>query len=168
MDFYDVLEKRVSTRKFEKEKVSDVDINQLLYAAYKAPIANGLYDKCRLTVIKEKSLIEEISKEYMQLNGSDKDSLFDAPLFILFSSSKEDNSKYEDAGCVLENISLAASSLNLGSCYIRGAINSLGNEAKYIEKLNLDEGFFPVSGIVIGKTSKELKAKDHKITTNFI
>ena len=168
MDFYDVLEKRVSTRKYSNGKVSDEDINKLLDAAYKAPIANGLYDKCRLTVIKEKSLIEEISKEYKELNGSNKESLYDAPLFILFSSSKEDSSKYEDAGCVLENITLAATSLNLGSCYIRGAINSLGNDARYIEKLGLDEGFFPVSGIVIGKNEEELKSRKHKIATNFI
>ncbi len=168
MDFYEVLEKRVSTRKFTDQKVSDEDINILLDSAYKSPIANGLYDECRLTVIKDKSIIEEISNEYNQKAEKTNDSFYDASLFILFSSSKDTNAKYEDAGCVLENISLAATSLNLGSCYIRGAINNLGADAKYIEKLSLDEGFFPVSGIIIGHSENKLEGKSHTIKTNFI
>lgn len=86
----------------------------------------------------------------------------------LTSSSKDISSKYEDAGCVLENISLAATNLNLGSCYIRGLVNNLSDDANYIRKLNLDEGYFPVSGIVIGHIEGELIAKDHNIITNRI
>lgn len=168
MDFYEVLEKRVSTRNFTDQKISEEDIKVLLDAAYKAPIAHGLYDECKLTVIKDKSLIEEISKEYKETFNKDHDSLYGAPLFIIFSSSKDSNAKYADAGCILENISLAATSLNLGSCYIRGLIENLGKDAKYIDKLNLDEGFYPVNGIIIGHGKEELKGKSHKISTNFI
>lgn len=42
MDFYKVLEKRVSTRKYTDKKVSDENIKKLLDAAYKAPIGLGL------------------------------------------------------------------------------------------------------------------------------
>ena len=168
MDFYEVLDNRVSTRKYTEKEVSDNDIKKLLEAAYKAPIAHGLYDECRLTVIKDKAFIKEISKEYNQLAKKTSDSLFDAPLFIIFSSSKDNSSKYADAGCVLENIALAATRLNLGSCYIRGLVENLGNQAAYIKKLNLDEGFYPVNGIVIGHSSSPLRGKDHNIVTNFI
>ena len=168
MNFYEVLEKRVSTRKFTDEKISDEDIKKLLDAAYKAPIGNGKYDACRLSVIKDKSLIEEISKEYIKKADKKSDPLFDGRLFIIFSSNKDVTTKYEDAGCVLENISLAATSLGLGSCYIRGTINNLGPDANYIKKLDLDEGFYPVSGIIIGHPASELKGKDHHIETNFI
>lgn len=168
MDFYEVLSKRVSTRSFTDERVRDEDIKILLDAAKKAPIAHGDYEACRLTVIKDKSFIEEISREHMEQSGKKADLLFNAPLFIIFSSNKDINSKYEDAGCVLENISLAATSINLGSCYIRGLINNLGSDANYIDKLGLDKGYFPVSGIVIGHTENDLLGKSHQITTNFI
>ena len=168
MNFYDVLQKRVSTRKFTAEKVSDSHIEKILEAAKLSPIANGQYEACRLTVISDKALIEEISKEYNDFAGKESDSLFGAPLFILFSSNKDNNSKYEDAGCVIENMALAATSLNLGSCYIRGLVNKLGPNAKYIEKIGLDEGYYPVSGIVIGHSQDELTGKDHDILTNFI
>lgn len=169
MDFYEVLEKRVSTRKFTDQTVSDKDIEKLIDAAYKAPIGLGAYDKSRLTVIKDKSLIEEISKEYMDKLDKKADSLFNAPLLIIFSSdNKENDLRFQDAGCVLENIHLAATSLGLGSCYIRGVFYALGDEGKYIEKLNLDEGFYPVSGIVIGHGEGELLGKEHTIKTNII
>lgn len=169
MDFYEVLEKRVSTRKFTDQTVSDKDIEKLIDAAYKAPIGLGAYDKSRLTVIKDKSLIEEISKEYMDKLDKKADSLFNAPLLIIFSSdNKKNDLRFQDAGCVLENIHLAATSLGLGSCYIRGVFYALGDEGKYIEKLNLDEGFYPVSGIVIGHSEGELLGKEHTIKTNII
>lgn len=168
MDFYEVLSKRVSTRKFTDQKISDEYIEKLIEAANKAPIAHGEYEKCRLSVITDKTFIEEISKEYQEKFEKKSDPLFNAPLFIIFSSSKDISSKYEDAGCVLENISLAATNLNLGSCYIRGLVNNLSDDANYIRKLNLDEGYFPVSGIVIGHIEGELIAKDHNILTNRI
>ena len=168
MDFYDVLSKRVSTRKFTDEKISEEDIKILLDAANKAPIAMGQYDSSRLTVIEDRDLIKEISQEYKYFTGKDSDALYNAPVFIIFSSNKDNTSKYEDAGCVLENIALAATNLNLGSCYIRGLVNKLGNEAKYIDKLMLDRGYYPVSGIIVGHSEDELKGKDHKILTNHI
>ena len=168
MDFYDVLNKRVSTRKFTDEKISGEDIKILLDAANKAPIAMGQYDSSRLTVIEDRDLIKEISQEYKDFTGKDSDALYNAPVFIIFSSNKDNTSKYEDAGCVLENIALAATNLNLGSCYIRGLVNKLGNEAKYIDKLMLDRGYYPVSGIIVGHSEDELKGKDHKILTNHI
>ena len=169
MDFYEVLEKRVSTRKFTDQKVSDGDLEKLLDAAYKAPIGLGAYDKSRLTVIKDKSLIEEISKEYMDKLDKKSDPLFDAPLLIIFSSdNKENDLRFQDAGCVLENIHLAATSLGLGSCYIRGVFSNLTDDGKYIEKLNLDQGFYPVSGIVIGHIEEQLLGKEHTIKTNII
>ena len=168
MDFYDVLSKCVSTRKFTDAKLSDEDIKVLIDAANKAPIAMGQYDASRLTVIKDRTLIKEISQEYIEFTGKESDALYNAPVFIIFSSNKDNTSKYEDAGCVLENIALAATSLNLGSCYIRGLVNNLGKEAKYIDKLKLDEGHYPVSGIIVGHSEDELKGKDHNIITNYI
>ena len=168
MDFYEVLGKRVSTRKFTEKKVSDEDIKILVDAANKAPIGLGTYDDCRLSVIKDKSLIEEISDQYKEKLEKTADPLFDAPLLIVFSSNKDNDLRYQDAGCVLENISLAATSLNLGSCYIRGVFNALGSDGSYIKKLGLDDGFNPVAGIVIGHTDTKLAGKEHNIPTTYI
>lgn len=169
MNFDEVLNKRVSTRSFSQEKISDDLIEKLLVAGQKAPIANGQYEKTALTVIRNKKLLQEMNQEYRDYkNDQNSNSLYDAPMMIMVSSSKDNTSRFEDAGCILENIALKASELNIGSCYIRGLVNNLGKDAKYIKKLNLKEGFFPVSGIILGYSEKKLKGKDHKIEINFI
>lgn len=168
MLFDQVIDKRVSHRKFTDRKVSDEDVNKLLDAAYKAPIANGAYDDCRLTVIRDKNLLKGLVSEYQKVTGKKKDPLYDAGLFILFSSRKDTSARFEDAGCLLEHICLKAVEMGLGSCYIRGAINSIGKEGKYIEKLDLDDGFYPVSGVIVGHIDEEVLPKHHEIKTNFV
>lgn len=168
MEFDKVLEKRVSARDFTDQKLTDEEVAEILDAANKAPIAMGEYDKCQLIVIRDKALLEEISEEYRKKAGVKHDALYGAPVMILFTSSKETSAAFEDCGCVLENIALKATVMGLGSCYIRGAIQSLGNDATYLDSLDLANKFHPVSGIILGHSKKENPPKDHKIRANFI
>lgn len=168
MDFDKVLENRVSTRKFLDEKLSDKEIEKLLIAAKKSPIGHGYYDSLILTVITNEDLIREISEEYNKKANKTSDSLFAAKTFILFSSNKTNTCEYEDCGCVIENICLKATDMGLGSVYIRGAIHTLGKDANYVKKLNLPEGFRPISGVAIGKISEQLKGKVHEMRVDFI
>ena len=168
MLFDEVIDKRYSERKYSSKELSDESIEKLLEAARKAPIANGQYDKCRLTVVKNKNLMKDFVKEYQEKTGKSKDPLYAAPVFIIFSSSKDTSARFEDAGCVIEHICLKATEMGLGSCYIRGSVNALGKDAAYIKNLNLDEGFFPVSGVIIGYPGGESSVKEHDIKTNYI
>lgn len=168
MLFDEVIDKRYSERKYSSKEPSDESIEKLLEAARKAPIANGQYDKCRLTVVKDKNLMEDFVKEYQEKTGKSKNPLYAAPVFIIFSSSKDTSARFEDAGCVIEHICLKATEMGLGSCYIRGSVNALGKDAAYIKNLNLDEGFYPVSGVIVGYPDGESSAREHNIKTNYI
>lgn len=168
MEFDKVLEKRVSSRKFTDEKISSEEIEKLLEAGQKSPIGNGAYDSVRLTVIQDKSLISEMSKEYNEMKNKEADSLFGASTFIMVSSNKENSCAYEDAACLIHTICLKATEMGLGSCYIRGLVNALGPDAAYVKKLNLPQGFRPISGLVLGKVDSDLVGKDHQIEINYI
>ena len=168
MDFDKVVSSRVSTRKFLQEEVSQKDLEKLIDACNKSPIAVGQYEKCQLLVIRNKEIFNLIEEEYKEVSGNNHNPLFDAPVLFLFVSSKDDSQRYEDCGCVLENLCLKATDLSLGSCYIRGAISRLGKNARYIKKLELREGFYPVSGAVVGKVDHELIGKDHQMEVRFI
>lgn len=168
MLFDEVLDKRYSARSYKKDMPSDEEIEKLLDAAYKAPIANGAYEECRLSVIKDKSLMERFVKEYQEKTHKDKNPLYEAPLFIIFSSSKDTSAAYEDAGCVIEHICLKATEMGLASCYIRGSVNALGKEASYIKDLDLDPGFYPISGLIVGYADGDPQIKNHHIKTNYI
>lgn len=168
MDFDQVISKRVSVRSFTEKSLKDDEIKVLLDAANKAPIARGAYDDCALTVISDKELLREMVEDYQKIRSVNKDPIYGAPLFILFSSKKDNTEKYEDAGCLIQNICLKATEMGIGSVYIRGMINSLGPDAAYIKKLGLDPEFVPVSGVALGYTEKLPDPKDHKIETNYI
>ena len=86
----------------------------------------------------------------------------------MVSSSRDTLVEYEDVGCLIEHMALKATELGLGSCYIRGVFHSMGPNAKYIEKLNLPDGFRPISGLVVGKIDHDLEGKDHKIEISYI
>lgn len=168
MNFDEILGRRHSTRDFNDKKVSDEDIKKILESANRSPIANGQYEKSRLTVIRDKNLLDQMLAEFKEKTGKDHNPLYGAGCFILFSSSKDSTARFEDAGCVIENMTLKATELGINSCYIRGMVNSLGPDAEYIKKLNLDEGFFPVSGLCLGYSNKDPDIKENVIKANYI
>lgn len=168
MEFDEVLIKRVSTRKFKDQPLSDEDIKKLLFAAKRAPIGRGLYEDHRLTVVRNKDFIRAISGEYSEKNGKDTDSLYGAPTIIFVSSKGEDPIKIADTAIILENIALKATDLGIGSCYIWGLVNNLGKDGEYIKHLGLPEGFRPKSAIILGYTDDLPTSKDHDIEANFI
>ncbi|MGO3018434.1 MAG: nitroreductase family protein [Anaerococcus sp.] len=168
MDLDKVLETRVSSRKFLDEKLTNEEIEKLIDAAKKSPIGHGAYDSVHLTVIRDKTLIEEMSKEYNELKNNESDFLFGASTFIMFSYNRDSTVEYEDAGCVIQNMSLKAAEMGLGSCYIRGLVHTLGPNANYVKKLNLPEGFRPISGLVVGKVDYDLVGKNHSMEVTYI
>lgn len=74
MLFDEVIDKRYSERKYSSKELSDESIEKLLEAARKAPIANGQYDKCRLTVVKNKNLMKDFVKEYQEKDRKEQGS----------------------------------------------------------------------------------------------
>ena len=50
--------------------------------------------------------------------------------------------------------------LNIGTCYIWGAVAALFQAPEIMKKLNLPEGFIPCCGITLGKTDYEYVLRD--------
>ncbi|MCI5839462.1 MAG: nitroreductase family protein [Peptoniphilaceae bacterium] len=170
MNFDEVLNKRVSGRKFDLKNVEDSILEEITNAAKKAPIGRNQYKNYRITVITRRDFIKAIEGEFEE-KFSAKNALYNAPVFIVVScdSKVESTIKYEDTACIIENMHLKATDLGLSSCYIRGLVHSLGKDGEYIKLLKLDEGYIPVSGLVLGyPDSKNEVAKKHEIKINYI
>ncbi|MDO4594921.1 MAG: nitroreductase family protein [Tissierellia bacterium] len=162
-----ILEKRCSIRKYNDDNLKDEEIKEILNAANKAPIGLNRYDHYHLTVITNKQFINAIQVEAHKKVTSNKESLFNAPCVIIVSSDIYEDITYADCACIIENMILKASELEIGSCYIWGIINKL-KDGEYIKALNLKEGFRPISAVVLGKTDEKLKSKDKEIPVNYI
>ena len=120
---------RYSCRDFADKPLTDAQIYELVSAALAAPSAMNR-QPWRVSVVTDKTLIEELDAEGMALLAAEEDKsayermmarggklFYDAPCLIVITS---DGSAYAaiDSGILCQNIALAAQSLGLGSCIV--------------------------------------------------
>ena len=100
--------------------------------------------------------------------------LYGAPTLILISSKQTmphmANVMYSNAAIMSHNISLAATELNIGSCYIWGATASISDNETIIKELNLPDGFVPCCAVCLGKTNEIFEEREipNRISKTFI
>jgi len=115
--------KRRSVRNFLDKMISEEELQTIIKCGLYAPSAKNRQN-WHFTVIKDKEKIDEISQqavEGMKKIGLDKANdchiFYHAPLVIVISSKLEGYSEI-NAGCVVENMAIAAKSMGIGSCII--------------------------------------------------
>lgn len=125
-----VIMNRRSIRKYKTEQIKDFELQAILDAAIYAPNAIN-QQKWHFTVIQDKNIINTmvtIIKENIinsgnnflieRVNQPDYNTFHNAPTVILISGDKNAHYTQIDCGMAALNITLAAESLNIGSCVI--------------------------------------------------
>lgn len=169
MDFDKVIDTRVSTRNYIDKKIEKNNLEKIVEAGVKAPVGNSLYENMAITVISNKDLIQEILEEAREIvNDPKANPIYSAPYLIIISAKEGHITRLEDTACIIENMALKATDLEIGSCYIRGMFERFDNNARFIKKLNLEDNFYPVHGLILGYPEEKLQGKNHKIKTNYI
>lgn len=174
MEFREVMKKRCSTRSFTDAKVSIADTQAIIAAAQMAPLALGDNKTSHLTVVRDPELMEEIRSACMlkRKDGTLMDPLYGATTIIFFSATdiSDDHIEYSNAGCVIENMCLAAADLGLGSCYIWGCLKKLRGRPDVIAKLNLPEGYEILSAFVCGFPAEQIEKRsfDDNIAVDYL
>ncbi len=119
----DIILKRRSVRNFLDKMISKEELDAIVEAGVYAPSAKNKQN-WHFTVITNKERIEEIN--YLALMGMEKIGLekvenfhifYHAPV-VIFISSKIEGYSQVNAGCVVENMAIAAASMGIGSCII--------------------------------------------------
>lgn len=167
MELMKTIAMRKSTRSYKSEQINDEALNTILTAGCAAPVGMGAYKGVHMTVIQNPDLLDRINKATANLLGSPKaNPLYGAPTLVIVSGKPNDraaNIEIANASCIVENMTLAATSLNLGSVYLLGPAFVLNADKELLKDLNLPEGFSPAAGIALGypteplTTEKELK-----------
>lgn len=164
---------RKSVRSYTGEMPTDAEVDQILRAAYAAPVGMGRYDSLHITVVRSKDYLARLEAAAgAQLGRKNYHPLYGAPLLMIFSSIfpgiPTDNSSYSNCAILAQNTALAAVSLGLGTCHIWDAIRALNKEPALLAELNLPEGFLPCCAITLGRTQEtyEMRAiQDNRIMT---
>lgn len=168
----ETIKNRSSCRHFNDEVVSNNDLFLISKAALQAP--SGMNKQpCKIVVINDKSIIDEMNYKSMEILENSKDKsyynliisrggkqFYNAPCIIAVLVK---GNKLLEAGMASQNIMLAAESLNLATVVV-GSINIILNSEngkKYQDILQIDEEYALGCAILIGKTNDV--SKSHQI-----
>ena len=118
------IQTRTSTRSYLDTPIPHDDLMAILNAGIQAPSALNR-QCCEAYAIVDMSLIDELTKRIKDVYASRGEAKpeayhfsYHAPVLVIVAGNKEETRLVEDGSCMLENIFLAATSLNIGSCWI--------------------------------------------------
>jgi nitroreductase len=158
MDFLDLVRSRYSVRAYRPIEVEQVKIDQILQAMCLAPTAANR-QPFRIILVRTKGREAELRRIY------DKDWFVQAPIIICACGVDQESWLRDDGrptteidvAIVMDHITLAATSLGLGTCWI-GAFNPA--EARRI--LRIPEFASPILFSPLGYPADQLKSKERK------
>ncbi len=117
----EAITSRSSTRGYTKEEVKEEDLQKILEAGLKAPTAVNRQE-IHFTVVKGNDpALKKLDEEKNRLRGQSNlphNFYYEAPVLILLSADKSFHWNEVDAGIAVENMSLTAEELGLGSLII--------------------------------------------------
>ena len=163
MEMIKTIAMRKSTRSYKTEQITSESLTTILNAGCAAPVGMGAYDSVHITVIQNSELLDKITKATASLFGNPKmKPFYGAPTLIIISSKSNDKAPtvgVANAACIIENMTLTATDLGLGSVYLWAFLSSFSADAELLKELSLPEGFVPVSAIAVGYPTEPLTAK---------
>ena len=140
MDFEKVLLSRKSCRKFADKAVESDKLEKVVVSASLAPL--GLPRMCTpaLTVVTDKDALAGLK------------GIYDAPAVIIVScpTSPAPGIGDQNAACVVEIMSLMATSLGLGNIYLYGVTANLQKDEEMLAKLAIPQGYTPLAALALG------------------
>lgn len=155
MDTLEAIRLRRSCRRYQQKTIRQSELDLLLQAAYAAPVACGRHDHLCVDVIRSSDFLEEwdrISAGY--LNAPNAHPLYGAQTILLISALVCDHvppaNPYLNAGCMAENVTLAATALGLGSVLLAAPVRALLQCSQLLAQLELKEQFQPVIAVAVG------------------
>ena len=110
-----ILEKRRSIRAYRPEQIKDEELDAILRAGTFAPTSRGMQSPF-IVAVQNKDMANELRKMNARIMGAESDPYYGAPTIILVFVPEDFANGIYDATCVLENMMIAATSLNIGTC----------------------------------------------------
>ncbi|MEI7527992.1 MAG: nitroreductase family protein [Elusimicrobiota bacterium] len=157
----EVIKSRRSIRKYLPRQIKKSELAAILEAGAYAPSAHN-EQSWQFTVIRNKELLDRISvkaKEVMAAQNTDWVKamgqnkafhvFYHAPAVILVSMRTAALSPLVDCSAAIQNMLLAAESLDIGSCWI-GLARYYFSIKKELPRLKLPEGYEPCYAVTLG------------------
>lgn len=153
MELKETLSLRRSCRSYTPEQLTEEQLRAILDAALLSPAAMGRFDRLRLVVVQDGDTLDALCGNFAVSTGNASAyPTYHAPTVIFVACPIEDDPFVQaaNAACLVEQMSLAATDLGLGSVYLLGICRVLQGSAQAHALLRLPQGFHPVSALAVG------------------
>lgn len=158
MDFQTLINKRYSVRAYRQDPVGEEELQKVLCAASLAPSAHN-NQPYQIIVIRSEGREEELRRIY------DREWFYQAPLALCICTQtdvawvRRDGKNYADvdAAIAFDHLTLAATELGLGTCWVASF-----NVQAAREVLGLPEGVEPLAFTPLGYPADQPKPKERK------
>lgn len=115
MDYFQVIEKRRSIRKYKEQPIEPENVEKIIEAALRAPTSRNL-QPCEFLVVTDPKLLTELG----EVKAVGSSFLAGAPLaFVVCVDEGKSDVWIEDASIASTFTVLAAEALGLGTCWIQ-------------------------------------------------
>lgn len=159
MHSLDAISKRKSIRKYKAEQIKDLALEVIIKAGRTAPNAGPFH----ITVIQNAKLLSVISETTltaMKNSGNDflmgraalpgYTPLYGAPTLLVLSAPPENPNSIANTSNAATNITIAATALELGSCYMVTPRLAFTKEPFLAKEAGIPSGFAVMCAVVIG------------------
>lgn len=142
-EMINIIKRRKSVRSFKPEQISDAELEEILEAALRAPLANNS-EQWHFSVIQDQKFLDRLVKAIADvIKTSDNGGLFikfvssdayhtfyHAPTVIVISIDAREGVSQRDysAAAAAENILIAAEALGISSCWVGGIVYPFDSE----------------------------------------
>ena len=172
MNTLDAIKRRHSTRGFTDKQISDADLNAILFAGGQAAVGGADFKSLKLYAVQDPELLKAIDESSAKMRPGSHP-LYGAPTLVVLASKESilKNIEFTNAGCVIQNMMVAAADLGIDSIYLWMSMYGINNDPEIIKKLGFPEGFTCVGTMALGYEAKafpKLKAEEQRIEVSYI
>lgn len=155
---------RRSCRSYSKRKLRDVTLQKIVNCGMHAPSAKNKQTSSMLVITNRKT-INKLRK--LSINVKKSDCFYGSSTLIIVYGNKNEKFLIQDASCMMENLMIAATALNVNSCWINQVDDLLNNTLgqKLKEELNLTNDDKIVGTCALGYCEANYQFKEivHKV-----
>ena len=172
MNTLDAINARRSVRGFTEKQVSDADLEAILFAGGQAAVGGADFKSLKLYAVQDPELLKAIDEASAKRRPGSHP-LYGAPTLVVLASKESilPNIEFTNAGCVIENMMVAAADLGVDSIYLWMAMYGINGEPELAGRLGFPEGFTCVGAMALGYAAKELpkvKGDEQRIEVAYI
>ena len=172
MNTLDAINARHSTRGFSDKQISDADLEKILFAGGQAAVGGADFKSLKLYAVQDPELLKAIDESSAKMRPGSHP-LYGAPTLVVLASKESilKSIEFTNAGCVIQNMMVAAADLGIDSIYLWMSMYGINNDPEIIKKLGFPEGFTCVGTMALGYEAKafpKLKAEEQRIEVTYI